>query len=71
MSGGGNETMGESLVASSNIRLYDPVCMLDISRDVASGYLILLMGGPEKHFFATEKEARQTRSATVHDNGGI
>lgn len=36
------------MVASSNILLYDPVCMLDISREVASGYLILLMGGPDK-----------------------
>lgn len=46
MSASGNE-MKESLVGSNTTPLYDPVCMLDINRDLASGYLILLLGGPE------------------------
>lgn len=39
--------MKESLVGAPTTPLYDPVCMLDINRDVASGYLILLLGGPD------------------------
>lgn len=38
-------SMNESLVAPPVFPLYDPVCMLDISREVASGYLVLLLGG--------------------------
>mmetsp|Transcript_14544 Transcript_14544/g.26337 ORF Transcript_14544/g.26337 Transcript_14544/m.26337 type:complete len:187 (-) Transcript_14544:102-662(-) len=57
---GGNQ-MGESLVSSSNICLYDPICMLEISRDVASGYLVLLMGGQDKITSSPEKKRRGKR----------
>lgn len=60
-----NSDMKKSLVASSTVPLYDPVCMLDINREVASGYLILLMGGPETTLSAQKKRrGKRDRSLT-------
>jgi len=56
--------MKVSLVASSAVPLYDPVCMLDISQEVASGYLILLLGGPETTL-SPQKKRRGKRDRSL------
>lgn len=55
--------MNESLITHSKIPLYDPVCMLDINREVASGYLILLLGGPET-IPSKRRRSKRDRSVT-------
>ena len=52
----------DPLVTQTALRLYDPVCMLDINRDVASGYLILLQGGPTG--ISPQKKRRSKRDRT-------
>lgn len=60
-----SDDMHESLVSSSSIPLYDPVCMLDINRDVASGYLVLLMGGQGDISASPQKKRRGKRDRSV------
>ena len=67
--------MHETLVASSMVSLYDPVCMLDISKEVAAGYLILLLGGPESPSLQTKrrrsKRDRSLVSVTPEIDKGV
>lgn len=61
----GDTNMNESLISSiTTTPLYDPVCMLDINREVASGYLILLLGGPDRTI-SPQKKRRGKRERNM------
>ena len=64
----------DALIRSSPVmHLYDPVCMLDLSRDVAFGYLILLLGGPPEISSPTfsRRRGKRDRAAPEVDDGAI
>jgi hypothetical protein len=57
------------LLAVSSLRLYDPVCMLDIPQDVAHGYLVLLSGGQPA--FPTQSQSGPESQAPIIDEAAI
>lgn len=69
----GDDEKHHPLVTSSPVvHLYDPVCMLDCSRDVASGYLILLQGGPSAPSPSPQKRrGKRDRTAPDIDEGAV
>lgn len=64
----GDQKQDPLMRSSPVVHLYDPVCMLDLSRDVASGYLILLLGGPPER---PSPSSKRDRTAAEIDDGAI